>query len=200
MELAAELVEAKHNFFKYGLNKVDPNKVKITLIEAVRRILTALSPKVAEHTMQQLEKFGIEVLTNHRVAKVDEDKIYFTDGSSLDAEIKVWAAGIKAPEVLAQLQDMEKDNIHRLKVYSTLQTKSDPGIDAFGDCAHCQPAANEPVLGPRAQVASQQANFLATALKARVNEENYLPMFKFSDKGSLISLSQNKAVGELLVK
>lgn len=60
--------------------------------------------------MQQLEKFGIEVLTSHRVAKVDEDKIYFADGSSLDAEIKVWAAGIKAPEVLAQLQDMEKDN------------------------------------------------------------------------------------------
>lgn len=198
VELAAELVEAKYNFFKYGLNKVDPKKVKITLIEAADRILTALSPRVAEHTMQQMEKFGIEVLIGHRVARVDEDKIYFADGSSLDAEIKVWAAGIKAPEVLVQLQDMEKDNIHRLKVYSTLQTKSDPDIFAFGDCAHCQPAADEPVLGPRAQVASQQANFLANALKARINEENYLPMFKFSDKGSLISLSQNKAVGELL--
>lgn len=168
------------------------------MIEAADRILTALSPKVAANTMKQLEQFGIEVLTSHRVAKVDEDKIYFADGSSLDAEIKVWAAGIKAPEVLAQLDDIEKDHIHRLKVYATLQTKSDPSIFAFGDCAHCQPAADQPVLGPRAQVASQQASFLANALKAHVNGDSYLPMFKFSDKGSLISLSQNKAVGELL--
>lgn len=195
--MAAELVEAKQNFFKYGLNKVDPNKVKITLIEASDRILSALPPQVAKHTLKQLEQFGIEVLTSHRVAKVDEDQVYFTDGSSLDAEIKVWAAGIKAPEVLGQLQDMEKDQINRLKVYATLQTLSDQNIFAFGDCAHCQPAADEPVLGPRAQVASQQANFLAHALKSHVNGESYLPMFKFSDKGSLISLSQHKAVGEL---
>src|SRR5690606_22420899 len=47
VELAAELVEAKQNFFQYGLNKVDPNKVKINLIEAADRILTAVSANVA---------------------------------------------------------------------------------------------------------------------------------------------------------
>ncbi len=198
VELAAELVIAKQNFFKYGLNKIDPNKVKITLIEAADRILPALSEKMAEHTMEQLDRLGIEVLTSHRVAKVDEDQIYFADGSSLEAEIKVWAAGIKAPEVLAKLKELEKDNINRLKVYATLQTLSDPDIFVFGDCAHCQPEADQPVLGPRAQVASQQAAFLVRALKARINGESYLPMFKFSDKGSLVSLSQNSAVGELL--
>lgn len=198
VELAAELVIAKQNFFKYGLNKIDPNKVKITLIEAADRILPALSEKMAEHTMEQLDRLGIEVLTSHRVAKVDEDQIYFADGSSLETEIKVWAAGIKAPEVLAKLKELEKDNINRLKVYATLQTLSDPDIFVFGDCAHCQPEADQPVLGPRAQVASQQAAFLVRALKARINGESYLPMFKFSDKGSLVSLSQNSAVGELL--
>ncbi|ANF82053.1 NADH dehydrogenase [Acinetobacter sp. NCu2D-2] len=198
VELAAELIQSKHNFFKYGLNKIDPNKVKITLIEAADRILPALSQKTVDHTMKQLKQFGIEVLTQHRVAKVDEDKIYFADGTSLDAEIKVWAAGIKAPDVLAQLEGLEKDNINRLKVFATLQSVSDPNVYAFGDCAHCQPVADEPVLAPRAQVASQQASFLVGALKARVNQESYLPMFKFSDKGSLVSLSQNKAVGELL--
>ncbi len=198
VELAAELVQAKQNFFKYGLNKIDPKKVKITLIEAAPRILPALTQKTVDHTMKQLAQFGIEVLTEHRVAKVDEDKVYFADGSSLDAEIKVWAAGIKAPEVMAQLEGLEKDNIHRLKVFATLQSISDPNIYAFGDCAHCQPVADDPVLAPRAQVASQQASFLVGALKARVNQESYLPMFKFSDKGSLVSLSQHKAVGELL--
>lgn len=198
VELAAELVSAKNNFHKYGLNKIDPNKVKITLIEAADRILPALSSKVAEHTMKQLKQLGIEVLTQHRVAKVDEEHIYFADGSSLEAEVKVWAAGIKAPEVLTQLEGLERDNIHRLKVYATLQTTADQNIFAFGDCAHCKPRADEPVLGPRAQVASQQASFLVNSLRLRANGQTQLPMFVFSDKGSLVSLSENKAVGELL--
>lgn len=198
VELAAELVSAKQNFFKYGLNKIDPNKVKITLIEAAERILPALSEKVAEHTLQQLKQLGINVLTQHRVAKVDEEQIYFADGASLEAEVKVWAAGIKAPEVLTQLEGLERDQINRLKVYATLQTTADPNIFAFGDCAHCQPKADEPVLGPRAQVASQQASFLVNTMKARIHGDAYLPMFNFSEKGALVSLSENKAVGELL--
>ncbi|ALD03166.1 NADH dehydrogenase [Acinetobacter sp. TTH0-4] len=197
VELAAELFQAKQTFFKYGLNKIDPNKVNITLIEAADRILPALSDTIAKHTHAQLQQFGVNLLTQHRVAKVDQDKIYFTDGSSIDAELKVWAAGIKAPAVIEKLKDFQKDNIHRLKVYATLQTLSDPNVFAFGDCAHCQPAADEPVLGPRAQVASQQASFLVEAMKARIQGKSQ-PMFKFSDKGSLVSLSHHKAVGELL--
>ena len=197
IELAAELVQAKQNFFHYGLNKIDPRNVNITVIEAAERILPALSKTSAHNTMQQLKKFGIQVLTQHRVAKVDADTIYFTDGSTVQAEIKVWAAGIKAPAVLDAFKGFEKDNIQRLKVFATLQTVSDPTIFAFGDCAHCQLAADEPALGPRAQVASQQANFLVAAMKARLRGKAQ-PMFKFSDKGSLVSLSQQNAVGELM--
>ena len=197
IELAAELFQAKQTFFKYGLNKIDPKNVNITVIEAADRILPALSETIAKHTSHQLAQFGIQVLTKHRVAKVDDDKVYFADGTSLDAELKVWAAGIKAPAVLEKLTGFEKDNIQRLKVYATLQTLSDPNIFVCGDCAHCQPVADEPVLGPRAQVASQQASFLVDAMKAHIQGKPQ-PMFKFSDKGSLVSLSHNKAVGELL--
>lgn len=197
VELAAELTEAKHNFNQYGLNKLQQQNVKITLIEGAERILPALPEKVAEHAHRQLEHMNIDVLTAKRVEKVDAYKIYFNDGSSIDAELKVWAAGIKVPPVIANLDGFNKDRMGRIEVYATLQTKADPNIFAFGDCAHCQPRANEPVLGPRAQVASQQAAFLAEALKLRLRGQ-HLPMFNFSDKGSLVSLSKNKAVGELL--
>lgn len=74
---------------------------------------------------------------------------------------------------------------------------TDPNIFAFGDCAHCQPDAKEPPLGPRAQVASQQATFLTQALAARLRGSQ-LPMFTFTDKGSLVSLSRHKAIGQIL--
>ncbi len=197
VELAAELVHVKQNFVRYGLNKVDPNQVTVSLIEASSRILPALSIKTSDNTQHQLQQLGVEVLTEHRVTAVDAEKVYFSDGTSLNAEVKVWAAGIKAPDVLTQLDGLETDHLQRLKVFATLQTLQDPNIFAFGDCAHCQPIADEPALAPRAQVASQQAHFLVAAMKARLKDLSQ-PMFRFSEKGSLVSLSQKRAVGEIL--
>ncbi|TCM60482.1 NADH dehydrogenase [Acinetobacter calcoaceticus] len=197
VELAAELVQSKQNFYKYGLNRINPKNVKITLIEGADRILPALSKEMAEHSEKQLQRMGVEVLTAKRVEKVDADAIYFNDSSRIPAELKVWAAGIKAPKVISTMEGFAKDRMGRLDVYATLQTKSDPNIFAMGDCAHCILDASQPALGPRAQVASQQASFLVNAMKARIRGSQQ-PMFNFSDKGSLVSLSKNKAVGELL--
>ena len=197
VELAAELVEAKQNFYRYGLNKINPENAVISLIEGADRILPALSEKIADHAQSQLQRMKINVLTAKRVEKVDAEKVWFTDGSSIQANLKVWAAGIKTPAVISSLEGFSKDRMGRLDVYATLQTKSNPDIFAFGDCANCILDAREPALGPRAQVASQQAAFLVDAMKARINDRSQ-PMFLFSDKGSLVSLSKNKAVGELM--
>ena len=197
VELAAELMDARHRFALYGLNKIDPEQVSVSLIEASNRILPALSEKTAKHTHKQLEQLGVQVLTQHRVTAVDAEQLHFADGSQLPAQIKVWAAGIKAPALLKDLDGLETDHLNRLKVYATLQTTEDANIFAFGDCALCQPTADQPPLGPRAQVASQQASFLVRALRIRLNG-GLLPMFRFSEKGSLVSLSQRTAIGEIL--
>ena len=197
VELAAELVQSTRAFQQYGLNKIDPKRVKISLIEAADRILPALSESMAHHTQHELQRANIQVLTHKRVNKIDAQQIYFSHGASIPADLKIWCAGIQAPKVFQQLTEFEKDHLNRLKVYATLQTKTDPNVFAFGDCAHCQPIANEPVLGPRAQVASQQAHFLVDAMSARLKQKPQ-PMFKFADKGALVSLSHHKAVGELL--
>lgn len=68
---------------------------------------------------------GVEILTKHRVEKIDEHCIYFSNGNQLNSDITVWAAGVKAPKVLESLSDFERDNINRLMVYATLQTYSD---------------------------------------------------------------------------
>ncbi|SDB89523.1 NAD(P)/FAD-dependent oxidoreductase [Acinetobacter boissieri] len=197
VELSAELIDAKENFNQYGLDHIDPKSVKITLIEATNRILPVLSASISAQTQKTLEKMGIDVLTEHKVSEVTKDSIQFADGKTIPADMIVWAAGVKAPPVLELLEGFEKDRINRLKVYATLQTLSEPSIFALGDCAHCQPDAHEPPLAPRAQVASQQASFLAEAIPVYLRGGS-MPMFSFTDKGSLVSLSRNKAIGEIL--
>lgn len=197
VELIFELATLKKIMSETIFHELKNFKINFTLIDSAERILAALSTKVSNEVVDQLQAIGINILTNCKVSSVDSESIYFDDGREIKADLKIWTAGIKAPPILEKLTDFEKDNLHRLKVYATLQTYANPNIFAFGDCAHCQLDAKAPPLGARAQVASQQAEFLANSLVDRIAGKK-LPMFRFIEKGSIVSIDSHKAVGEIL--
>jgi NADH dehydrogenase len=112
------------------------------------------------------------------------------------AELIVWAAGIKAPDFLRDLDGLETDKINRLVVRPTLQTTPDDDVFAVGDCANCiLPGETEP-LPPRAQVAYQQADFMVRVVKVRLRG-SALPQFKYRDFGSLVALADYSTLGVL---
>ena len=197
VELAAELHFAAHQFCRYGLDSIEPDNVQITLIEATDRILPALNPKISNLAETELLNMGIYVRTKSRVKKIDETNIYFDDGSQLSADLKVWSAGIKAPDFLNNIAGLETNRINQLIVKPTLQTTLDESIFAMGDCASFTPHGQDRPLAPRAQVANQQAIFLEKALYAYVMGQP-LPEFVFKDKGSLVSLSDRNSVGHVM--
>jgi NADH dehydrogenase len=197
VELAAELDFAAHQFCKYGLDSIKPDNVQITLIEAADRVLPALNGKISSLAEEELLNMGIHVRTQSRVKKIDETHIYFEDGTQLPADLKVWSAGIKAPDFLKNIADLETNRINQLVVQASLQTTRDDCIFAMGDCASFTPEGKERPLAPRAQVANQQAIFLEKALSAYVMGQP-LPQFVFKDKGSLVSLSDRNSVGHVM--
>jgi NADH dehydrogenase len=197
VELAAELHHAAHEFTRYGLTSIDPRNVNITLIEAADRILPGLPPQTSAAAERELKKFGINVLTNRRVTAVTHTSIECDGGISIPANLKVWSAGIKAPDFLNNIAGLETNRINQLVVGATLQTTLDSDIFAMGDCACYIPQGDTRAVPPRAQVANQESILLAKSMKARLNGQA-LPEFKFMDKGSLVSLSQNNSVGNLM--
>lgn len=197
VELAAELHHAANEFHRYGLNQIRPDDVKITLIEAADRVLSALPEAVSARAEQQLKDFGVQVLTGLKVTAIHADYVACAGDVQIPATLKVWSAGIKAPDFLKDIAGLETNRINQLIVGATLQTSRDPNIFAFGDCASYTPTGQERAVPPRAQVANQQAVMLAKSMKARVKGQP-LPNFEFSDKGSLISLSQQNTVGSLM--
>lgn len=197
VELAAELHHASHQFVEYGLDEITPQQVSITLIEAAPRILTALPEGVAASAQRELEKLGVRVLTGQKVTEVSPEGLRTASGLAIPASLRVWAAGIKAQDVLADIGGLETNRLQQLVVTPSLQTTRDTSIFAFGDCASCTLPGAERPLPPRAQVAHQQAVFLAKALMARL-EERPLPTFRFQDYGSLISLADANTVGNLM--
>jgi NADH dehydrogenase len=118
-------------------------------------------------------------------------------GKSVRADLTVWAAGIKAPRVLSELDGLAVNRLGQLVVRRTLQTETDDNIFALGDCAACQWPGNERNVPPRAQAAHQQASFLLKAVADRLAGRP-LQQFTYRDFGSLVSLGHFSAVGNLM--
>jgi NADH:ubiquinone reductase (H+-translocating) len=199
VELAAELRNAAHELAAYGLDRIQPHDMQITLIEAGPRVLPALPQRISEPVHRTLEKLGVSVITNAAVSEVTADQLKTCDGEVIEANLKVWAAGIRAPSFLKDIDGLETNPINQLRVRPTLQTTLDDNVFAFGDCAACPQPGSEQNVPPRAQAAHQQASMLVKSLQARL-EGKALPTYVYKDYGSLVSLSRFSAVGNLMGK
>ena len=197
VELSAELHEAFIQLVKFGMDGIPKDEIKITIIEAAERILPALPPGLSEKTEKALEKIDVELLTGHRITEATAEG-YITDkGGLIPSEIKVWAAGIKAPDFLTRIDGLETNRINQLIVEPTLQTSNDKNIFALGDCAACPMEGTDMTVPPRAQAAHQQADMLVKSIKNRLNDKP-LPKYTYVDYGSLINLSRYTTVGNMM--
>ena len=197
-ELAAELHRTTREVVTYGLDRIDPERdIRIVLIEAADRILPGLPERISEAARRLLDRMGIEVHTGAKVTQVIADGLQLVDGSFIASELVVWAAGVKAPEVLRRLDGLEMNSVNQLVVEPTLQTTRDPDIFAIGDCAAC-PRQGEPTpVPPRAQAAHQEATHLLRQIEHRLRGKPLLP-YSYRDLGSLVSLGKHSTVGNLM--
>jgi NADH dehydrogenase len=197
-ELSAELHRTARDVIAYGMDKIDAERdLKIVLIEAAPRILPALPERISEATQALLARIGVEVRAGARVAQVRKDGVVLATGELIPSDLVVWAAGVKAPSVLADLGGLETNRANQLLVRPTLQTTRDDHVFALGDCASCpRPGYPQPVP-PRAQSAHQMAAFMFVQLR-NIVEKRPLKDFVYRDFGSLVSLGAYSTVGSLM--
>ncbi|MFP4611487.1 MAG: NAD(P)/FAD-dependent oxidoreductase, partial [Thiohalophilus sp.] len=197
IELAAQLHKVSRLITAYGIDQINPTDVRITIVEAADRLLPGLPPRLSQATEAELDKLHIAVLKNERVVKVSADALYTESGREIPAVLKVWAAGIKAPDFLNNIDGLQTNRRNQLVVRQTLQTTRDENIFAFGDCAACPWPQMESDVPPRAQAAHQQATLLIKSMKRRLGDKP-LPAFYYRDYGSLVSLGKYSTVGNLM--
>ena len=198
VELSAEMRSTTGMYAAYGLDNIDPLRdVRLAIIEAGPRILPALPDRIAESTTKLLERMHVNLYCGDPVTEIMADSVATKGGQRIPADIVVWAAGIKAPEWLADLAGLETNRLHQLVVGQNLQTTRDENIFALGDCTACPWPEKQGFIPPRAQSAHQQASHLAKNLTRRLEGKPLLP-FHYRDFGSLVSLGTLSAVGNLM--
>jgi len=198
VELIAQLHRTTREVVAFGLDTINPERdIKLHLIEAADRVLPALSPRISLGAYELLEGLGIAVHINARVSGVGADHVELSDGTRIPAELVVWAAGIKAPDFLQNIDGLETNRIHQLVVQQTLQTTLDEHIFAMGDCAACPWPEKNAMVPPRAQAAHQQASHLRRQIVRRMHKQALQP-YHYRDFGSLVSLGDYSTVGSLM--
>ncbi len=197
VELAAELHHVARRMVAFGFDRIDPDRdVRLALIEATDRLVSAAPERVSETAERELRALGVAVHTSTLVTEVTETGLNTKGGEFIPARFVVWTAGIKAPEFLSKT-GLETNRAGQIIVERTLQTTTDSDIFALGDCTACPTGVGSRTLPPTAQVASQQAETLFVNLRAKLQGDDMVP-FKFNNKGGFVSLSEHTAVGSMM--
>lgn len=196
VELSAELYHVSGLLKLYGLTNMSSKRLRIELIEAGPRILPALPERIATSAKLELSKLGVNVREHTQVKEATEHGFITKDNEQIDADIMVWAAGIKTPDFIKDLAVFEVTRSNQILVNQFLQSTVDDSIFVLGDCSAFIQADGTQVP-PRAQSAHQMAQYVEKNLIAILKKQP-LSSFEYKDHGSLVNLSRYNTVGSLM--
>jgi NADH dehydrogenase len=195
VEIAGALAEMN----KYVLTKDYPEfkeiRAKIYLVEAVDRVLSAMTQKSSDKARGFLEKMGVQVLTGTRATGCDEKTVFLDSGKIINTGMIIWTAGIAGNKSEGINADCFTKN-GRIKVDNFSRITGYDNIFAIGDIS-LQTDRKYPRGHPQvAQVAIQQAQLLAANL-VRMKNNKPLKEFNYKDLGTMATVGRHLAVVEL---
>ena len=196
VELSAELYNAVDELASYGYKNLSRHSLKVTVVEAGPRILPALPERISGAAHHELTQLGVDVRTTTFVSEATPEGLKTKDGELIEADLMVWAAGIKAPDFMKEIGGLETNRINQLVVKPTLQATRDDHIFVIGDCAACA-LPDGKMVPPRAQSAHQMADRAMANILAMIKGKELKP-YSYVDYGSLVSMSRFSTVGSLM--
>ena len=192
-----ETMAGLNDFVRDGLRfypRIPPERVRMVLVHSGEAILPELGERLGRYAQELLQRNGIEVLTQARVAACSNRQVTLADGRTIASRVTVWTAGT-APHPLIHQLPCPLDR-GRVVVDETLAVPGWPGIWAVGDCA----AVPDPRAGgthpPTAQHAIREARTAARNIAARIAGRPALP-FRFRTIGQLAAIGRRAGVARV---
>ena len=153
-----------------------------------------------------LRKLGVEARLGTGVASLDKSGVTLSDGERIESETVIWAAGMRAAPLTAQVP-AERDNFGRLLVDRDLRVPSVAGVFATGDAARaaCDDVGNYALMS--CQHATRMGAFAGNNAAAELlgvptkpyHQEAYATCLDLGEAGAIFTLGWErklKLVGE----
>jgi NADH:ubiquinone reductase (H+-translocating) len=203
VEMAGQIAEMARNTLRRDFRTVDPEAARVLLVEAADRVLTAFPPSLSVKATGSLERLGVTPLVNRTVVGIDAEAVTVERPGGeerLPARTVIWAAGVTASGLAAQLASLSGaslDRAGRVTVRPDLSLPGYPEAFALGDMVRVSGRDGRPVELPGvAPVAIQQGKYVAKVVTDRLAGRPTSP-FRYHDRGNLATIGRASAVADL---
>lgn len=198
VELVGAIAELARHTLRHDFRHIDPSEARIMLVDTAPRVLTNYPESLSQEAERYLEKLGVAVMTNSKVAEIEPRRVQLetTAGpQAIQADTVLWSAGIRAAPLaaaLARALDVETPGAGRIPVGPSLTVAGHDDVFVIGDMADFRDQDDNP-LPSIAPVAIQQGKYIAQAIRDRLAGRAAKP-FRYRDMGSLATIGRSAAV------
>ena len=145
--------------------------LRVTLVEALDQVMTALDREMARHLEDHLIDHGVEVVLGRRAESFrdDDDRVVVVldGGTEHPADLVVLAVGVRPESSLARSAGLDVSERGAVIVDDQMRT-SDPAIFAVGDSVQVKDTVTgEPTIVPLAGPANRQGRIAADVISGR---------------------------------
>lgn len=192
VEIAGALGEMKKDVLPREYPELNPEDVRIVLVEGSDRLLGGMDPRAGGKAAEYLRDLMVEVRLGAVLKDYADKTVTFADGSREYWETLIWTAGVKG-EPMPGLPAETIGHGGRILTDAFCRVKGLDEVYAIGDIALCE-TPEAPRGHPQvAQVAIQMAACLAHNLNGRKQPKSFV----YRDKGSMATIGKNRAVAQM---
>ncbi|WP_430332589.1 NAD(P)/FAD-dependent oxidoreductase [Rhodococcus sp. ACT016] len=200
VEMAGQIAELAHRTLAGAFRRIDSRDARVILLDGAPAVLPVYGGKLSRKAAERLGKLGVEIKLNAMVTNVDVNGLVVKnqDGSEtrIEAQCKVWSAGVQASPLGRQLGEQsgaEVDRAGRVHVNPDLTLPGYPNVFVIGDMMSLDR------LPGLAQVAMQGGKYAAKEIRAGLDgaRPGDRQPFKYFDKGSMATISRHSAVAKV---
>lgn len=197
-----EVIAELHSFVRRivdDYDHIDTEDCRFILVHSRDRILPEVDASLGLYAQKLLEKRGIEMMLNTRLAAATAENAVLGDGTKIPTHTLV-ATVPSSPNRVIEASDLPKEK-GRLLAEPTTRLLGHDNIWALGDCAMIpmpdDTPANRSFAPPTAQHATRQANVCADNILATLTKKPLRP-FTFKGLGMLAALGHRRGVAQIL--
>lgn len=194
VELAGSFAEMKLDVAPKDYHDWDGYKMRIWLIEASGRLLSAMSEKTSEDTKKLLEKMRVNVILNDAVTGYTDGRAKLRSGREIPTRNLIWTSGIKV-NLPAGLENSVRGRGGRVEVDDFLRIKGYEDIYAIGDMAVHRSEKFSEGAPQQARYAMVQANCVVKNIRRKYSgkeERPHVPLIF----PSMAEVARNQAFAE----
>jgi NADH dehydrogenase len=192
VELAGTLAEIARHTLAPEFTRSNPREARVLLIEAGKRVLANLPPRLSAKAAAQLLRLGVTVRTGQAVTGMGADYIELGE-ERICTQTILWAAGVAASP-LGRVLGTPLDRAGRVIVQPDLSLPGHPEVLVVGDLASiaCDGRAVPGTAPAAKQMGTHAAKCIAAGLAGRSHAA-----FRYRDYGALATIGRRAAVVEM---